>query len=83
MPPRRFDSLRPSRTVPHTTQEEPIGSLIRRHLIANADGQRILAWMQEEAGRVTPLGASEAVLREAEGKRRFVEALLQEGRPGA
>lgn len=85
MQPRRFDSLRASRTPQPSiaSQDEPIELLVRRLFLTGLDGPRVLAWMQDEAGRPTPLGCSDAVLREAEGARRFVQRLIDIGRSGA
>lgn len=84
MQPRRFDSLRAARApkAQIASQDEPIEAVVRRLLFAGADGPRVLAWMQDEAGKPTPLGCSEAVLREAEGARRFVQKLIDTGRAG-
>lgn len=83
--PRRFDSLRASRTPqPNVaSQDEPIEAVVRRLFLAGVDGPRVLAWMQDEVSRPTPLGCSEAVLREAEGARRFVQRLVDSWRPSA
>lgn len=81
--PRRFDALRSSRAKPQSvsSHEESIDLVIRRHLLANNDGLRILDWMLNEVNRPTPLGCAEAVLREAEGARRFVQKLIDAGQP--
>lgn len=72
--PRRFDSLRARPAAPiGAGEQEPIESVIRRLFVTGADGPRVLAWMLEETGRTTPANCPEAVLREAEGARRFVE----------
>jgi hypothetical protein len=57
---------------PQRLAEEPIEQVVRRLFCASTDGDRVLAWMIETAGRVTPPGASDCALREAEGARRFV-----------
>jgi len=82
--PRRFDSLRASRAPSSSvaSQEEPIDLVVRRLFLAGIDGPRVLAWMQDEVSKPTPLGCSEAVLREAEGSRRFVQRLIDMGRGG-
>ena len=79
--PRRFDRLRAANARPASiaSQEEPIEALIRRHLLANADGQRILDWLMDEVSDATPLGCSEAALRDAEGARRIVQKLIAKG----
>jgi len=82
---RRFDALRGSRARPTSvaSQEEPIESVVRRLFLTGSDGPRVLAWMQDEAGKPTPLGCSEAQLRDAEGARRFVQKIIDTGRPSA
>lgn len=72
---RKFDDIRAAAPARPDTAEEPIERVFRR-LKAEPDGARALAWMQARVQRVTPVGASEAMLREAEGARRFVEEVL-------
>jgi hypothetical protein len=83
--PRRFDRLRASGAQPASiaSQEETIESVIRRHMLASVDGQRILAWLQDEVSAATPLGCSEAALRDAEGARRLVQKLIAKGVPSS
>lgn len=82
MSPRRFDALR-SRPVASVAseQEEPVEARARRLFMSGADGPAVLAWMMERANRVTPLGAGNDVLREAEGARRFMTDMLREIAP--
>ena len=79
--PRRFDSLRAATARPASiaSQEEPIESVVRRHMLVSADGQRVLAWLVDEVTAATPLGCSEAALRDAEGARRIVQKLIDKG----
>ena len=72
--PRRFDSLRARAPQPITSgEQEPIEKVIRRLFATGADGPRVMAWLMARADEVTPLNASEAVLRDAEGRRRLVQ----------
>lgn len=82
MSPRRFDNLRARAPQTVASQEEPIEAVIRRHLLVNVDGQRIVRWMLDKVQEPTPLNCSEAALRDAEGARRFVNNLLQQGGAG-
>ena len=70
---RNFASLRARPAVPISTgEEEPIESVIRRLFVTSGDGNRVLAWMMNETEGACALGSSEALIRDAEGARRFV-----------
>lgn len=75
--PKTFASLRGRPAAPARAEEEPIELVFRRHMIASADGQRLLAWMRAEVEDATPINCSEAALRDAEGARRFVQKMLR------
>lgn len=71
--PRRWADVRGVVEPPaQANAEEPIEQVARRLFCASIDGQRVLNWMLETANRVTPPGAPDCALREAEGARRFV-----------
>jgi len=75
--PRRFDNLRARPPKPISAEGvEPIEATARR-LFSSPDGQRVLQWLVIGANEVTPLGASDATLREAEGARRFMDRTLK------
>lgn len=74
--PRRFDSLRHRAPEPITTgQEEPIESVIKRLFLTGIDGPRVMAWMLDQVDDAQSPNAPEAVLRDADGQRRFVQRL--------
>lgn len=74
-PPRKWADLRAGVVTPPSSQDEPIEQVLRRLFCATTDGARVLDWMAETVGKVTPPNAPEAALREAEGARRFVAQL--------
>ena len=77
-PKRTFASLRGRPPVSISSdQAEPIESRARRLFLAGADGPAVLNWLMDRANAVTPLGSSDAVLREAEGARRFMDGVLK------
>ena len=82
---RRFDRLRAANARPASiaSQEESIESVIRRHMLVSAEGQQILDWLMDEVSDATPLGCSEAALRDAEGARRIVQKLIAKGTPAS
>lgn len=76
--PRRFDTLRAKPAKPITTgEQEPIESVIRRLFLAGADGPRVLAWMIDEVSNAQSPNSPEAVLRDADGQRRFVQRIRE------
>lgn len=76
---RTFESLRPQTTAPIVSeQQEPIESRARRLFRTGQDGPAVLAWLLERAQTVTPPGASNDTLREAEGARRFIAAVVRD-----
>lgn len=77
MQPRRFDNLRARLAKPIASDKEERIEITARRLFSSPDGQRVLQWFVVGANEVTPLGASDATLREAEGARRFMDRTLR------
>lgn len=74
---RTFASLRGGNTIkPEASTDEPIRRVLKR-VFAAGDGRRVRDWMIAATHGPSPHGASDAVLREQEGARRFVAALCE------
>lgn len=80
MSPRKFDALRARPPATVASGEELIEARARR-LFSSSDGGEVLGWLLDRANRVTPTGASNETLREAEGARRFMADTLREIAP--
>ena len=77
-PKRTFASLRHRPPAPIASdQAEPIESRARRLFLSGADGPAVLNWLLDRANAVTPPASSDALLREAEGARRFMDGVLK------
>lgn len=72
--PKTFRGLRASAPVQPRGDEDAIERVMAR-LAAERDGQLLLTWLRAEAQAECPPNASDAILREAEGRRRAFNAL--------
>lgn len=76
---RRWSDLRPKAPAPETSKEETIEQVLRRVWAGcdmPGDGRRVLLWMKDSAGAVTPPNTPEAILRDREGQRRLIADVI-------
>ncbi|WP_374387086.1 hypothetical protein [Brevundimonas sp.] len=71
---RKWADLRPHNGVVEAGDEDMPERVVQR-LCIGRDGQLFLAWLKEQARAPQP-GATDAMLREAEGRRQFIDRLV-------